>query len=72
MSAVRAISDLVGVTPGDVVGLVHPDGSPNRAAAMRYMARNPTKVPALLALARNANAAAVVAARTAAATLRHL
>ena len=29
-SAVRSISDLVGVTPGDVIGLANPDGTPER------------------------------------------
>src|ERR1700730_8347203 len=66
--AVRAISDLVGVTPGDVIDLAHPDGSPNVKAALRYMVTKPWRIPKLVRLAKEstqaANAAAKAAART--------
>jgi adenosylhomocysteine nucleosidase len=66
--AVRAISDLVGVTPGDVIGLANPDGSPNVGASIRYLLTKPWLIPNLIRLAKEstqaANAAAQAAART--------
>jgi nucleoside phosphorylase len=61
-SAVRAISDLVGVTPGDVITLANPDGSPNVGASLRYLLRKPWRVPALVRLGRDATRAARAAA----------
>lgn len=49
-SAVRAISDLVGVTPGDVIGLANPDGSPNVGASVRYLVTKPWRIPRLVKL----------------------
>ncbi len=69
-SAVRVISDLVGVTPGDVIGLVNPDGSPNMVAGIRYIVTKPWQVPKLVRLARDSFRAADSAARVAALTLQ--
>lgn len=69
-SAVRVISDLVGVTPGDVIGLANPDGSPNVGASIRYLVTKPWRIPELVRLARNANMATNRAAQTAAELLR--
>jgi nucleoside phosphorylase len=69
-SVVRVISDLVGVTPGDVVDLAHADGSPKLVAGVRYMFRHPTRVPGLLKLGRESIVAANTAAATAARELR--
>ncbi len=44
-SAVRSISDLVGVTPGDVIGLANADGTPNVGASIRYLITKPWRVP---------------------------
>jgi nucleoside phosphorylase len=62
-SAVRAISDLVGVTPGDVIDLANPDGSPKIAAGLKYLVTHPNRVPKLLRLAKESTAAANAAAR---------
>ncbi len=66
-SAVRVISDLVGVTPGDVIGLANPDGTPNVGASIRYLVTKPWRIPKLVRLAKEsvqaANAAASAAAR---------
>jgi nucleoside phosphorylase len=64
--AVRAISDLVGVTPGDVIDLAHPDGSPNLKAALRYMVTKPWRIPKLVRLAKESTQAANAAAKAAA------
>jgi adenosylhomocysteine nucleosidase len=69
-SAVRVISDLVGVTPGDVIDLAHADGSPNIGAGLRYLVRHPARVPGLVKLGRESMAAANSAAATAARALR--
>jgi adenosylhomocysteine nucleosidase len=69
-SAVRVISDLVGVTPGDVIDLANPDGSPNITAGLRYMITNPKQIPKLIKLARDSFKAANTAAEIAARTLR--
>jgi adenosylhomocysteine nucleosidase len=69
-SAVRVISDLVGVTPGDVIGLANPDGSPNITASLRYLVTKPQRIPQLVRLARDANMATNRAATTAAELLR--
>jgi nucleoside phosphorylase len=69
-SVVRVVSDLVGVTPGDVIGLAHPDGSPNIGAGLKYMLRHPTRVPGLVRLGRDGVRAANTAAKTSARVLR--
>jgi adenosylhomocysteine nucleosidase len=65
-SAVRAISDLVGVTPGDVIGLANPDGTPNVGASIRYLVTKPWRIPQLVRLGIDAKAAANGAAAAAA------
>src|SRR5437763_9916675 len=67
--AVRAISDLVGVTPGDVIDLAHPDGSPTVKAALRYMVTKPWRIPKLARLAKESTQAANAAAKAAAHTV---
>jgi adenosylhomocysteine nucleosidase len=66
-SAVRSISDLVGVTPGDVLGLANADGTPNVGASIRYLVTKPWRIPRLVRLGldstRAANGAAKAAAR---------
>jgi adenosylhomocysteine nucleosidase len=68
-SPVRVISDLVGVTPGDVIDLANPDGSPNMTAGILYLLKHPTRIPKMLRLGRESMAAANKAAATAAHTL---
>jgi nucleoside phosphorylase len=67
-STVRSISDLVGVTPGDVIGLANPDGSPNVGASIRYLITKPWRIPKLVRLGldsqRAASGAAAAAARS--------
>jgi adenosylhomocysteine nucleosidase len=65
-STVRAISDLVGVTPGDVIGLANPDGTPNVGASIRYLVTKPWRIPKLVRLGMNSKAAANGAAAAAA------
>ena len=66
-SAVRSISDLVGVTPGDVISLANADGTPNVGASIRYLVTKPWRIPRLVRLgidsARAAKGAASAAAR---------
>jgi adenosylhomocysteine nucleosidase len=69
-TAVRVISDLVGVTPGDVITLANPDGSPNIVAGLRYMITKPWQIPKLVKLGRDSFAAANTAAKTAARVLQ--
>ena len=64
-SVVRAISDRAGALPADILGLVHPDGSPNLRAAARYLLVHPGRLPALVTLGRDAAHAARAAARVA-------
>jgi uridine phosphorylase len=68
--AVRVISDLVGVTPGDVIGLANPDGSPNVGASIRYLVTKPWRIPKLARLAKESTQAANAAAKAAARTLQ--
>ena len=68
--AVRSISDLVGVTPGDVIGLANADGSPNIGASIKYLVTKPQRIPKLIRLARDSVGAARAAAEAAAAALR--
>ncbi len=65
-SAIRAISDLVGVTPGDVIGLANADGSPNIGASIRYVLTKPWRIPRLVRLGFDAKNAADGAAQAAA------
>lgn len=69
-SAVRSISDLVGVTPGDVIGLANPDGTPNVGASVRYLVTKPWRIPRLVRLGLDAQRAASGAAAAAARSLR--
>jgi adenosylhomocysteine nucleosidase len=69
-SAIRVISDLVGVTPGDVIDLANPDGSPRVLAGLKYLVTHPTRIPTLVAVARDSFRAANIAAKTAARTLQ--
>ena len=69
-STVRAISDLVGVTPGDVIGLANPDGTPNIGASIRYLVTKPWRIPRLVRLGFDAKNAADGAAKAAAQSLR--
>ena len=69
-SVVRAISDLVSDYADDaVLGLAHPDGSPNVPAALRFVLTHPWRVPQLVRLARDAKRACDAAATTAAAQI---
>jgi nucleoside phosphorylase len=65
-SAVRAISDLVGVTPGDVIGLANADGTPNVRASLRYLVTKPWRIPRLVRLGLDSTRAAGAAAKAAA------
>jgi adenosylhomocysteine nucleosidase len=68
-STVRVVSDLVGVTPGDVIGLANPDGSPKIGAGLKYLVRHPGRVPGLVKLGMNSRNAAISAAQHAAAMI---
>lgn len=72
-SVFRAISDRAGaVGLNDVVlGLAHPDGSPNLRAAARFFVTRPRDIPRLLALGRDARLASNAAARAAVRALAH-
>jgi adenosylhomocysteine nucleosidase len=66
-SVVRVISDLSSDHPDDaVLGMTNPDGTPNMPAGLRFMLRNPKRIPQLMRLARDATAAARTAAKVAA------
>jgi adenosylhomocysteine nucleosidase len=69
-SAVRSISDLVGVTPGDVIGLANADGTPNVGASIRYLVTKPWRIPRLVRLGLDARGAANGAADAARRILR--
>jgi adenosylhomocysteine nucleosidase len=69
-SAVRSISDLVGVTPGDVIGLANADGTPNVGASIRYLVTKPWRIPRLVRLGLDARGAANGAADAARRVLR--
>lgn len=70
--AFRAISDMAGDRSlGPVVmTLVHPDGRPRTGAGIRFLLRNPHRIPRFVRLGRDAQQATLVAARAAAAHLR--
>jgi nucleoside phosphorylase len=65
-STVRSVSDLVGVTPGDVIGLANADGTPNIGASIRYLVTKPWRIPRLVRLGLDSTRAATGAARAAA------
>jgi nucleoside phosphorylase len=65
-SAVRSISDLVGVTPGDVISLANADGTPNVGASVRYLVTKPWRIPRLVRLGLDSTRAATAAAKAAA------
>ena len=69
--AFRAISDMAGdMSAGtDVMSLVNDDGSPKPWASLRYLLTHPNRIPHMLRLARDANAATVIAAKAAIANL---
>ena len=70
--AVRAIGDLVGVTPSDVIDLANPDGTPNLKASARYLLTKPWRIPRLVKLAADSKKAADGAAAAAARSLREV
>ena len=70
-SAVRVVSDRATDHPDTaVLGLAHPDGSPNVRAALTFMATHPTRIPGLLRLGRDATTAAKRAASEATRRIR--
>src|SRR5680860_1785409 len=70
-SVVRAISDPVVADADDMVlRLVHPDGSPNVPAALRYTLTHPWRIPGLVRLGRDASRACRAAASGAAEQIR--
>jgi adenosylhomocysteine nucleosidase len=71
-SVFRVISDMAGDTDEAVLALANPDGSPNVAAAARYVATHPWRLPKLTRLARDAQAAADAAADAAIEACRHV
>ena len=68
-SAVRAISDIVGVTPGDVISLANADGTPNVGASIKYLLTKPWRIPCLVRLGLDSKGAATGAAEAAARVL---
>ena len=66
------ISDIVGVTPGDVIGLANPDGSPRIAAGLKYLVRHPRRIPYLVELGMNSRNAAISAAEQATDLIRRI
>jgi adenosylhomocysteine nucleosidase len=68
----RAISDNAtdGSVDPAVAAMARPDGTPDIAAAVRYMLRRPWRVPGLVRLGRDARQASVAAATAALTALR--
>ncbi len=65
-TAFRGISDLVGgPVNDDLLKLANPDGTGNLAAAARYLLPRPWKIPGLVKLARDTDAATKTAAAAA-------
>ena len=65
-TAFRAISDLVGGPVDEsLLGLANPDGTGNLRAAAKYLLPRPWKIPGLVKLARDSNAATKAAASAA-------
>lgn len=72
-SAVRVVSDLATDHPdAAMLGLAHPDGSPNLPAAFRFMLTHPRRVPQMLRIGRDSMSAARGAAAEAARQIRAL
>lgn len=70
-SAVRVVSDLATDHPDDaVLALADADGTPRVADGLKFMVRNPGRIPLLVRIARDATRAAKAAAVEAAAQLR--
>ncbi len=63
-SVFRAVSDRAtdGSVDEDVFGMSNPDGTPNLRAVVSYFARNPTRIPLMARMARDARNATVRAA----------
>ncbi|MBW3664968.1 MAG: cytochrome P450 [Actinobacteria bacterium] len=70
--AFRVVSDMAGDNSlgRDVMALVHEDGTPKLGAAIRYMLTHPRRIPLMLRVGRDAQAAAAAAARAAVANLK--
>jgi adenosylhomocysteine nucleosidase len=66
-SVVRAISDRAGdgTVDAEIAGLIHADGTANRAAVARYLVRHRNALPRLARLAKGSNLAAKRAANAA-------
>jgi nucleoside phosphorylase len=72
-SAVRVVSDLATDHPDDsVLSLADADGTPRLADGIRFMLRNPRRIPALVRLGMDSTRAARAAAAEAARQLRAL
>ena len=72
-SAVRVVSDRATDHPDTaVLGLAHPDGSPNVQAALKFMVTHPARIPGLLRLGRDAAKAASRAASEATRRIRSM
>jgi nucleoside phosphorylase len=73
-SVFRAVSDRAddGTTDAAVLALLEPDGSPNLAAAARFVVTRPQRIPQLVRLALGARAATRAAAAAAASALASL
>ncbi len=72
-SAVRVVSDLASDHPDDaVLALADPDGTPRVTDGLKFMARNPRRIPLLMKIARDSTRAAKAAAVEAAEQLRAL
>src|SRR5437016_2536160 len=65
--AAKAAERLLDAGPA---GMLNPDGTPDIAAAVRYMMRKPWRIPRLLRLGRDSQRAAKAAADAAIAALR--
>jgi nucleoside phosphorylase len=71
-SVFRSVSDKPsdGMVDESLFALANPDGSPNPAAAVRYVLRRPWKIPMLLRVARDAGIATKAAANAAITAIR--
>lgn len=69
--AFRVVSDMAGDASlgPDVMALVNEDGTPKLGAAIRYMLTHPHRIPLLLRVGRDAQEAALAAARAAVSNL---
>jgi adenosylhomocysteine nucleosidase len=73
-SVFRTISDRSrdGLADEAILGLAHPDGSPNLRAVARFVLRHPARIPYLVRLGRDAAAATKAAASAAATALERV